>query len=339
MSEEVDREKEFSALTRLPDDPHHSVALQHVTSLWADATTDAGSPRRRDILRDKQRVVASFFKFVSKIPGEVMPVDVKNWQSFLESKGLASTTIYCWLCHLSSFYGWARRDPEVGQHLPANPVRLARPKAPKAYQTESVKALTDDEFVRLLSVVRRRATSGDVVGKRDYALLLFYVATGMRRAEVIGLRGREVDLREEAMVIRSRVKGGDYLGREVSDPRVREALLDYLAASGRTVVLSNDGPLWTRHDRAGRPGAPLTSHAFALNLKRYAREAGIGKMHLHQTRHTFARMVAEDSGSIIETQDALGHKDVATTRVYVQRIAVRRDGHSERILGRLEKRN
>ena len=338
MSEEIDSIKELSVLAHSDDGYKHSVALQHVASLWADATTNAVSARRQDILRDKQKVVTSFFKFVSKLPGEVLPIDVKNWQAFLESKGLASTTIYCWLCHLSSFYGWARRDPDVGQHMTANPVRLARPKAPKAYQTESVKALTDGEFISLLSVVRRKADSGEVVGKRDYALLLFYITTGMRRAEIISLRGREVELREGSMVIRTRVKGGDYLGREVSDPRIREALLDYLKASGRTGVLSNYGPLWTRHDRAGRPGAPLTSHAFALNLKRYAKEAGIGEVHLHQTRHTFARMVAEDSGSITETQDALGHKNVATTRVYVQRIAVRRDRHSEQILKRFDEK-
>ncbi len=338
MSNDVDSVKELSILDQPTDDYQHSIALQHVASLWADATTNAVSPRRHDILRDKQKVVTSFFKFVSKLPGEVMPADVKNWQSFLESKGLASTTIYCWLCHLSSFYGWVRRDPEVGQHMKANPVSLARPKAPKAYQTESVRALTDDQFVSLLLVVKRKATSGDVVGKRDYALLLFYITTGMRRAEVISLRGREVELREGSMVIRTRVKGGDYLGREVSDPSVREAMLDYLNASGRIGVLSNDGPLWTRHDRAGRPGAPLTSHAFALNLKRYAKEAGIGEVHLHQTRHTFARMVAEDSGSITETQDALGHKNIATTRVYVQRIAVRRDRHSEQILKRFNEK-
>jgi integrase len=313
-----------------------AMALRHAAELWADATTNTVSLRRHDILRDKLKVVVSFFDHVKKRPAEVTSLDVKNWQSFLESGGLAATTVYCWLCHLSSFYGWACRDPEIGQHLTANPVRLARPKAPKAYQTESVKALTDEEFASLLSIVRGRAASGDVIGKRDYALVLFYVTTGMRRAEVIGLRGREVELREDSMVIRSRVKGGDYLGREVSDPRVREALLDYLAASGRVGILSNDGPLWTRHDRAGRPGAPLTSHAFAINLKRYAEEAGIGKVHLHQTRHTFARMVAEDTGSIVETQDALGHKHVATTRVYVQRITVRKDKHSELILKRIE---
>ncbi len=334
MSDEINSSR--ALVIRDGHDNARFIAIRHAAELWADATTNVVSSRRQDILRDKRKVVSTFFDFVAKLPSEVRPLDVKNWQSFLESKGLASTTIYCWLCHLSSFYGWARRDPEVGQHLTSNPVRLARPKAPKAYQTESVKALTDDEFVSLLSIVRDRAATGDVVGKRDYALLLFYVATGMRRAEVIGLRGREVELLEDSIVIRGRVKGGDYLGREVSDTRVREALLDYLAASGRISVLSNDGPLWTRHDRAGKPGAPLTSHAFALNLKRYAKDAGIGKVHLHQTRHTFARMVAEDSGSIVETQDALGHKHVATTRIYVQRIAVRRDKHSESILKRID---
>jgi integrase len=66
-------------------------------------------------------------------------------------------------------------------------------------------------------------------------------------------------------------------------------------------------------------------------MKGYARDAGIKDFHLHQTRHTFARLVAERTGSIIETQDALGHKNPATTRVYVRRIAVKKDKHSEEI--------
>jgi len=325
---------EHTDLVRTPD--ISAAAVRNAVALWSDATTNTSSLRRHDIRRDKQNAVVAFFEHVGKDLPDVTPIDVKSWQGSLEGRGLARTTVYTRLCHLSSFYSWAQNHPAIGKYVTANPVRLAHPKAPKAYQTESVKALTDEEFVALLSVVRGRAASGEVVGKRDYALLLFYVATGMRRAEVINLRGREVEMLEDSMVIRSRIKGGDYLGREVSDPRVREALLEYLAASGRTGILSNDGPLWTRHDRAGRSGAPLTSHAFALNLKRYAKDAGIGKVHLHQTRHTFARMVAEDSGSIVETQDALGHKHVATTRVYVQRIAVRRDKHSELILKRID---
>jgi integrase len=76
--------------------------------------------------------------------------------------------------------------------------------------------------------------------------------------------------------------------------------------------------------------------SFVENLKRYAREAGIGEIHLHQTRHTFARMVAKRSGSRSETQDALGHRHASTTRIYVESIAVKTDRYSQHILEALE---
>src|SRR5262249_31753750 len=161
----------------------------------------------------------------------------------------------------------------------------AHPKAPKPYQTRSAKALTEEQIFALLNVVGAKARTGDLVGKRDYALLLLYITTGMRRSEVIGLKGREVVVEEKRIIIRSRVKGGDYQGREVTDGRVRAALLDYLRSSRRLHVLREDAPLWTRHDSAGEPGAQLSSWSFVENLKRYAREAGIRKIHLHQTRH------------------------------------------------------
>ena len=50
----------------------------------------------------------------------------------------------------------------------------------------------------------------------------------------------------------------------------------------------------------------------------------------------FARWVSESTGSIIEMQDAPGHKHAATTRVYVQRVAVKKDRHSTSILDRLD---
>src|ERR687890_65104 len=100
-------------------------------------------------------------------------------------------------------------------------------------------------------------------------------------------------------------------------------------------VLGSERPLWTRHDRAGRAGAPLTSHAFVKNLKYYARTAKLKEFHLHQTRHTFARIFAEDSGSMMETQEALDHANIATTRAYVQRIAIKRDKSSSSIKRRI----
>jgi len=322
--------------TALVESQRSDPALINAITFWADATTGSASARRDDIRRDKRRAVASFFASSRKHPGEVTPADIKQWQAELEDQGLAKVTVYARICHLSSFFRWAMKDPVLGEHLKSNPAGYAHPKAPRPYQTRSAKALTTEQVIALLKVVKGKADEGSLTGQRDYALLLLYFATGMRRSEVIGLQGGEVEFEAGRLVIHGRVKGGDYQGREVTDPRVRSALLDYLRNSRRLHVLRDNGPLWTRHDAAGRPGAPLSSWSFAENLKRYARQAGIEKIHLHQTRHTFARMVAERAGSLAETQDALGHRHAATTRVYVQRIAVKKDKYSRHILETLE---
>ena len=332
-------ETQETALVPLREDS--SVALRHALRLWSEAVTATSTERRDELLGYKRKAVEAFFDFAGKPPANVSPLNVERWRKHLErakpeGQGLRPSTVYARICFLSSFFEWALRDIALRAYITSNPARLALPKAPKAYQTESVKAWTDEQLQAIVEVVRTKAAAGEIVGKRDYALLLFYLVTGMRRQEVISLRGGDIRINEH-ITLTGKVKGGDYVGREVRDPLLREALLDYLSSCGRAGVLKTGGPLWTRHDRAGRPGAALTSHAFVKNLKRYAREAGVGDVHLHQTRHSFARIVAEETGSITDTQDALGHRNAATTRVYVQRIAVKRDKHSGQITGRLSR--
>lgn len=59
------------------------------------------------------------------------------------------------------------------------------------------------------------------------------------------------------------------------------------------------------------------------------------EVYLHQTRYTPARIVQETTGSFNETQEALNHENLATPRVYVQRIAVKADKHSRKIAERM----
>lgn len=335
-TDEAGQARDERAQALIPAGQRLDLALLNAIHLWAAATTDAESACRQDLLRSKQQAVSSFFAHCGKHPSEVTALDVQAWRDALEGKGFKPATVYARVSRLSSFYSWLMRDPALGPHVKSNPADFARPKAPKAYQTESSKALDDGQLGALVRTVREKAAAGDVVGKRDYALLLLFITTGMRRQEVIGLRGSDLELREEDLVVRCRVKGGDYVGRAVNDPLVREALFDYLKSCHRMNVLGSERPLWTRHDRAGRAGAPLSSHSFAKNLKGYARAAGVGEIHVHQTRHTFARIISEETGSIVETQDALGHKNLATTRVYVGRIAVKGDKHSRQVTARLK---
>ena len=112
-------------------------------------------------------------------------------------------------------------------------------------------------------------------------------------------------------------------------------------------------PLWVAHDRAqttlpGKarnnarkektprtPGQPLTAHSFARNLKNYAREAGLNHIHVHQTRPTFARLVSDEAGSLTDVQHALGHQNLATTKVYAQGVGLKKDRSSGVIARRL----
>jgi integrase/recombinase XerD len=312
-------------------------ALRSALSLWADATTDVTTRRREELLKGKAKVIEDFFAFVEKHPGEVAPEDVKLWQRRLEEH-LRPATVYVRVSLLSSFYEWMMRDPLLGRFVQSNPVRLARPRAPKPYQTESVRSFTDEELIALVEHVRGLAAGdGNLVAKRDYALLRLYLATGWRREEVISLHGQDVRV-TDILIITGRAKGGHYRAKEVRDAEVKEALLNYLAAAGRLHALKTDAPLWTRHDNPKLAGEQLTSHAFVRNLKLYARAAGLGHIHLHQTRHTFARVVSEETGSISATQDALDHRNRATTSFYVQRIAIKRDLYSEHLASRLKRK-
>jgi integrase/recombinase XerD len=309
-------------------------ALNGAIQFWAESSTSAGD-RYKDLVRDKRAAVENFFRLSGKHPAEIKPRDVREWREAMEDRRLKANTVYAQISRLSSFYRWAMKDPVLSRHIKTNPALLARPKRPHPYQTGSTKSLTDEEMNRLLVAVKSKAEAGSVVAKRDYALLLLYFLTGLRRNELISLRGTDVELKQGGLILKYRRKGGKYGAREVLDATAVRALVEYLRVSDRMNVPESDRPLWTRHDRAGRTGTPLSSHSFVKNLKAYADEAGIKHIHLHQTRHTFARIFSEDSGSMTETQEALDHEHVGTTRAYVQTIAVKKDKSSGSIRSRI----
>lgn len=308
--------------------------VEQAITLWAEATTHAETRERVERVRDKQQIIRAFFAYSKKHPGEIGLDDVQDWRLTLERAGKSENTVYSYLSRLSSFYEWLRLHPQLREQIGANPVTLVRPAAPRPYQTEKTKAWTDAEMNAILDVIEGAAQTGSKHALRDYAVTLFYLYSGLRRNEVFGLRGCDVELEEEGLVVRYQRKGGKMQRREVCHPDVRAALLAYLRATDRVDVLKTQAPLWTRHDRAGKAGAPLTSRSFANNLKKYAAQAGMSRVNIHQTRHTYARIIFEDTGDLIETQSALDHENLATTRVYVETVAVKRDKHSDRIAKR-----
>jgi integrase len=159
--------------------PAPKAALRNAVALWAEQNTRPETLARAEKRRDKITAVTSFFEFAGKHPGDISPEDVARWRAEMERRGLKPATVYARVSRVSAFYRWLMSDPQLSRFIGSNPAAQARPRYPRPYQSESTKALSDEEMNALLDVVRRLAESGSVVGKRDYALLLFYFLTGL----------------------------------------------------------------------------------------------------------------------------------------------------------------
>jgi integrase len=376
--------------------------IANAVELWVAATTDGKSVRYRDLARGKRQAVAEFWAQAGgKSLNEIKVTDVVAWEQAMAARDLAANTIAARLSYVSSFFSWLLREPKLAKHLEGNPFLRARRKAPKPYQSEATKALSNVELRDLRAALERHAAGREVQALRDHAIFLLLMYSGMRRAEVLRLRGKDLDWDEVGLIVEGQVKGGKQVRRYVTHASVWQALLAYLEASDRLDVikhlrapevavrrtaqaerkraaaqkamaekaaaekesaapganqqkekqgsatnptalpreLTNSAPLWVRHDPGQAAVAveqPLAEWTFARRMKTYAAEAGLEAFHLHQTRHTFARIVAETTGSMHQTQEALGHKHLATTRAYVERITTLPDLHSDAIAERME---
>jgi hypothetical protein len=65
----------------------------------------------------------------------------------------------------------------------------------------------------------------------------------------------------------------------VNEPDVYQAVKDYLEKAGRISVPKSGGTLWTRNERASKPGTALDSRTFANNLKENTKAAGVESVH------------------------------------------------------------
>jgi integrase len=319
--------------------------LTKAAGTWADSSTNHDLDRARDVVRDKLRVVRLFFAYTEKEIYKVTPPDVQAFQNWLETeRHLSARTINNYCSHLSGFFEWLLKLPELSQYLQFNPVRAARRKSAEPYQSQGTRSLSDEALRDLWRVMERKRKTGDAASVRDYAIFRFLAATGDRRAEILSLRGRDIEILRKGLIYYSRKKGGGRVGKTILDKDVVKALLDYIRASRRKEkdVIGCDVPLWLSHDfaRAVRQDTNknLSGQAFAVRMKKHAFEARIYNFHLHMIRHTFARIVSEDTGSLSDTQEALGHKNQKTTRIYVARIEIKSDAHSSRLKNRARKR-
>ena len=150
-------------------------------------------------------------------------------------------------------------------------------------------------------------------GKRDYALILMLVKTGVRRAELVALNRSDIKMMDGHHVAVIEHGKGDK--RRIVKLRVDvfRALEDYLAARG-----SEGEALFVSFRRGDHPtSSRMTDKAVELLVKKYA-PAGT-ELTPHGLRATFATLALESEAQLHQVQYALGHADPRTTERYQRR--------------------
>lgn len=170
------------------------------------------------------------------------------------------------------------------RYLQANPLRqsreLPKDKRPPLY-------IQPEDVTRFLASIQDR---------EQRRLVTAYIYSGRRRGELAALEWSDVAMdREEYFIRRSKA----HLSKWYPMHPIFKAVLQAIGPqeSGRVF------PRW---------GADRISHIVKGALRGY----GLGHLHLHHLRHTFATIALEEGADLASIGDLLGHTDRRATDIY-----------------------
>ncbi|MCC6497545.1 MAG: tyrosine-type recombinase/integrase [Propionibacteriaceae bacterium] len=270
------------------------------------------SPQTRRAYRNDVREFVEYLRIGSA--AELHQVDrahILAWQRHLDRAGAKPSTVRRKLAALSSLYAHLVDRHVVG----ANPVRdVGRPRINR--KTGSTPAFSREQARALLDAPDATA----IEGLRDRALLAVGLQVGLRRSSIVRLAVRDFHQNAGYDCLRMRLKGGVEHVVAVH-PNVAQRIREYLQADARLEDL--DSPLFCPTPR-GSQGQTLRRHMEAGQVdrivKKWARAIGAGHGYsAHSMRATFITTALANGASLEDVQEAAGHADPDTTKLYDRR--------------------
>lgn len=255
---------------------------------------------------------------VGPAPGTVNALTGKTYPAL----GYAPRTINHNLTVLSAFYDFhaAMGRGPVRNPVPAaqsvsggradahhNPSEPFRPRRRGAYRQRLPKRITrgvsDAQFNDLFAAMSCH---------RDRAMLAFYVSSGVRASELLGLTSERVDVGSQLIgVIRKGSQALQWIPASADAfvwLRLYQQELGGVAAPGSPVWLTQRGPR-----------RPLTYGALRAVMLRANERLGGANWSLHDLRHTAAKRMMDDPAMrLSDVQWVLGHAQITTTQIYLE---------------------
>ena len=258
------------------------------------------SPRTQ---RAYSETLARFQRSVAAqgVPDEAAAVETATVIRYCESfQARRPATRHRYFREVRCFFNWCVAAGFL-DHTPFRGLRNVR------LPSEVVQPFRPAELARLVAV----CDPATAVGRRDAAVVLLFLDTGIRCAELSALDLADCDLPRRRLLIRH---GKGNKQRVVPFARrCQAALKAYLAVRGPT-----PGPLVWAVTGPGqlRPGVRLQPNGLKQLLRRRGRAAHVPRCHAHRFRHTFATWAIQQDARELDVQHLLGHAGPEMVRRY-----------------------
>lgn len=146
-------------------------------------------------------------------------------------------------------------------------------------------------------------------GFRDRTMLELMYCSGLRVSELLSLKVKQINLEKQIIDVIGK-------GNKQRKVPVGEYALDFVKQYIGEHRIHNPGKK-SNYLFLNRYGEPLSRQYFFLQIKKYAKEAGIEEdISPHTLRHCFATHMLENGAELRALQEMLGHTNLSTTQIY-----------------------
>lgn len=163
--------------------------------------------------------------------------------------------------------------------------------------------LTQEEQEALLG----QPNANNLIGLRNLCLLRLMLNTGLRAAEVLNIKTRDIDWNSGKLMVRQgkgKKDRSSWIGEEDLALLQRWVIKKARLPESAWLFTSRDGKL-------------IDTRYLRFMVKRLAKKAGVLKdIHPHTLRHTFATDLYRQTKNLRLTQKALGHSQISSTMIY-----------------------
>lgn len=247
---------------------------------------------------DKYEAILKLFRRSLESDCELSQITIPIIRSFFADLTCGRKTALNYHTTLSAFWRWCVQNGYAEENIIRKAVRI-RPNA----QSEIIPFSRDE-----ISDMIRSAQQG-TTPKRDEAMLLLMLDTGLRAGEVSAIILNDLFWTTRKLLVRH--GKGDKERVLKFSMRTKEALIAYLNSRG---IKEQKGtiPLFSTKNKTR-----CNRGRIRKIIDTVSRDSGVVHAHAHRFRHTFAIQFLRNGGSIYTLQKLLGHTTLDMVKRYL----------------------